>query len=83
MAEITVEMVAEEMFQLATECMGKKNLKAGDLTKHCMAKFGEESCSKDMCKQAIRQLIDSERCVYSYMGGSYIQLPPKPDAEQG
>ncbi len=82
MAEITVDVVAEEMFQLATECYGKKNLKAGDLTKHAIAKFGQENCTKDMCKQAIRQLIDSERCVYSYLGGSYIQLPPKESSEQ-
>lgn len=83
MAEITVDMIAEEMFQEATECFGKKNLKAGDLIKHSIAKFGEENCTKEMCKLAIRQLIDSERCVYSYLGGSYIQLPPKEGSEQG
>jgi hypothetical protein len=83
MAEITVDMIAEEMFQEATECFGKKNLKAGDLIKHATAKFGEENCTKEMCKLAIRQLIDSERCVYSYLGGSYIQLPPKEGSEQG
>jgi hypothetical protein len=42
-----------------------------------IARHGEASCSKDDCKQAIRLLIDSGRCVYSYMGGSFIQLPPK------
>jgi len=83
MADITVEVVAEEMFSLISECAGKKNLKAGDLIKHAIAKYGEGVCTKDMCKQAIRQLIDSERCVYSYLGGSYIQLPPSPGSEQG
>jgi hypothetical protein len=24
---------------------------------------------------------DKSRCVYSYLGGSYIQLPPKPGTE--
>ena len=76
MAELTVETIAEEMFQYVSECTGKKNLKAGDLTKFAIAKHGEEACTKDMCKHAIRQLIDSERCIYSYLGGSYIQLPP-------
>ena len=28
-------------------------------------------------RKAIRILIDSGRCIYSYLGGSYIQLPPK------
>jgi hypothetical protein len=76
MAEIPVETIAEEMYQLVSECEGKKNLKAGDLMKAMAAKHGD-ACSKDLCKLAIRQLIDSSRCVYSYLGGSYIQLPPK------
>lgn len=77
MAAIPIETIAEDMYQMVAECSGKKNLKAGDLTKAMIAKHGEDACSKDDCKQAIRMLIDSGRCVYSYLGGSYIQLPPK------
>jgi len=73
---ITTETLADEMLALVTEYAGKRNLKAGDLTKEMVARHGE-SCSKDDCKQAIRALIDSGRCVYSYLGGSYIVLPPK------
>ena len=80
MAEVTVETVAEELFQYVSECQGKKNLKATDLTKFAQEKHGE-AATKDICKQAIRELIDSERCVYSYLGGSYIQLPPTPETE--
>ena len=80
MAEISIEAVAEEMYQMVAEYAGKRNLKAGDLTKALIAKHGEETCSKEDCKKAIRLLIDSGRCVYSYLGGSYIQLPPKQDA---
>jgi hypothetical protein len=76
MAELTVETVAEDMFQLVSECAGKKNLKPGDLTKAMVAKYGD-ACTKDITKLAIRQLIDSGRCVYAYVGGSFIQLPPK------
>jgi len=72
-----IETIAEDMYQLIVECTGKKNLKAGDLTKEMIAKHGEAGCSKDDCKKAIRLLIDSGRCVYSYLGGSFIQLPPK------
>jgi hypothetical protein len=77
MNKIPIETIAEDMYQLVSECAGKKNLKAGDLTKAMIAKHGEDACNKDDCKQAIRLLIDSSRCVYSYLGGSYIQLPPK------
>jgi len=77
---VNIEAVAEEMYKLIAEYMGKKNLKAGDLTKAMIEKFGAENCTKDDCKQAIRQLIDSGRCVYSYFGGSYITLPHKEGA---
>ena len=40
-------------------------------------KFGEDQCDKKLCKLAIRELIDSGKCTYSYVGGSYIVLPPK------
>jgi hypothetical protein len=76
MSPVSTEQVAESMFQLVTETYGKKNLKAMDLTKAMIEKYGDE-CSKDLCKQAIRQLMDSGRCVYSYFGGSYITLPPE------
>jgi hypothetical protein len=79
MGEIPVETVAEEMYRMVAECTGKKNLKPLDLIKAMMGKHGEGGCDKEDCKRAIRLLIDSGRCVYSYLGGSYIQLPPKED----
>lgn len=72
----SVDEVAQAMYDMVKEYHGKKNLKAMDLTKAMMQKFGEENCDKQLCKQAIRQLIDSGKCTYSYVGGSYIVLPP-------
>jgi hypothetical protein len=77
---VTIETIADAMFEMVTQCNGKKSLKAGDLTKAMQARFGEANCSKDDCKKAIRSLIDSARCTYSYVGGSYIVLPPKENA---
>lgn len=74
---VTTETLADEMFALVSQYAGKRNLKAGDLTKEMVARHGEAECSKDDCKHAIRILMDSGRCVYSYLGGSYITLPPK------
>jgi hypothetical protein len=76
---IATEALADEMYALIAEYAGKRNLKAGDLTKEMIARHGA-ACTKDDCKLAIRSLIDSARCVYSYLGGSYIQLPPKEGA---
>jgi hypothetical protein len=41
-----------------------------------MERFAE-GCDKALCKEALRLLIDSDRCMYSYVGGSYIVLPPE------
>ncbi len=79
---ITIEALADEMYAMVSQYAGKRNLKAGDLTKEMLARHGDMSCSKEDCKLAIRMLIDSGRCVYSYLGGSYIQLPPKEGAGQ-
>ncbi len=78
---VPIETLAEEMYQYVSDCAGKKNLKAGDLTKEMIARHGDAECGKDDCKKAIRILIDSGRCIYSYLGGSYIQLPPKEGVE--
>lgn len=77
---VTAEALADEMYALVSQYAGKRNLKAGDLTKEMISRHGEAACSKDDCKHAIRLLMDSGRCVYSYLGGSYITLPPKESA---
>jgi hypothetical protein len=82
MSEVSVDTVAEAMYEMIKEYHGKRNLKAMDLTKAMIEKYGEGTIDKKFCKQAIRQLIDSGRCTYSYVGGSYIVLPPdSPDAK--
>ncbi len=69
--EITVEQIADAMFKMVDDAYGKKSFKAGDLTKAMTKQFGDK-VDKKMCKAAIRSLIDSGRCVYSYFGGSFI-----------
>ena len=77
MSQPTVDNIADSMFELVKSTYGKKNLKPMDLIKAMIEEFGEDACDKKMGKQAIRQLIDSGRCIYSYVGGSYVTLPPK------
>ena len=75
----TAEQVADAMYEMVKEYHGKKNLKALDLTKAMIKKFGDDECDKKLCKKAIRSLMDTGRCTYSYVGGSYIVLPPDKD----
>jgi len=70
----SADEVADAMFQLVEQAQGIKKLKAMDLTKSMKEMFGDE-VDKKLCKLAIKQLVDSGRCVYTYFGGSYIELP--------
>ena len=77
---VTVDQVADAMYALVEEYMGKKKFKPSDLTKEMLKKFGEDEVDKKMCKLAIRQLTDSGRCVYTYFGGSFVEVPHKEGA---
>jgi hypothetical protein len=75
----TVEEVAEAMYNMIKDATGLKKLKATDLTKGIIEMFGDE-VDKQICKDAIKQLVNSGRCVYTYFGGSFIELPHKEGA---
>lgn len=76
MTDVSPETVADAMYALVKEHHGKRQLKPLDLTKAMMERFGD-LCDRTLCKDAIKLLIDDERCTYSYQGGSYIVLPPE------
>jgi hypothetical protein len=76
----TVEEVAEAMFEMVKEAQGVKQLKPMDLTKAMVQLYGGEGVDKQTCKDAIKILINSGRCIYTYFGGSYIELPHKEGA---
>ncbi len=70
----SADEVADAMYKLVEQAQGVKKLKAMDLTKSMIEMFGDE-VDKKLCKLAIKQLIDSGRCVYTYFGGSYVEIP--------
>jgi hypothetical protein len=74
MADVTVDQVADAMFDLVSSMKGKRDLKPMDVSKQMMEKFGDD-VDKKMCKKALRQLIDSGRLTYKYAGGSFVTLP--------
>ena len=78
--QLSIEEVADAMYKMVADAMGQKKFKASDLTKAMIEQFGEDRCDKKLCKKAIRSLIDSERCVYTYFGGSFIEVPHKEGA---
>lgn len=72
----TVEEVAEAMYKMVKDAFGQKKLKPGDLTKAMVHMF-EDKVDKKLCKAAIKELVNSGKCVYTYFGGSFIEIPHK------
>jgi hypothetical protein len=75
--KVPMEQLADEMYKLIEQYAGKRKFKAQDLVKEMVMKYGQDRVSTDDGKKAIRELIDSNRCVYTYFGGSFVELPPK------
>ncbi|MBD3167799.1 hypothetical protein GF324_14450 [bacterium] len=78
---MTKDQIAEEMYKAVAEAqeVGKK-LKPMDLTKQMVKAYEDEGVDKKMCKAAIKDLVDSGRLVYTYFGGSFLELPHKEGA---
>ncbi|MDQ1265734.1 MAG: hypothetical protein QG635_885 [Bacteroidota bacterium] len=77
----SLEEVKEAMYKMVKDTAGLKKWKAGDLHKGCAELFGEDNYDKrGMGKEAIRELIESGMLVYTYFGGSYIEVPHKEGA---
>jgi hypothetical protein len=78
---VTTEQIADAMEKQVASAQGMKKLKPGDLVKMMIEMFGEDRVDKKACKQAIKMLIENERCVYTYFGGSFIEMPHREGAE--
>jgi hypothetical protein len=72
MALSKAELV-EFIFDMVAKAQGKKQLKAMDLQKAVLKAHPDQD--KTMVKFAIKTLIDGGRCVYTYFGGSFIEIP--------
>ncbi|RJP18721.1 MAG: hypothetical protein C4527_28430 [Candidatus Omnitrophota bacterium] len=81
--ELTAEQVADAMYKMVADAQGQKKLKPMDLQKSMIEYFGGDRCDKKLCKAAIKELIESGRCVYTYFGGSFIELPHEEGAAKG
>jgi hypothetical protein len=75
----TAEEIADAMYKMVADAQGVKKLKPTDLTKAMIQMYGDE-VDKKTCKGAIKLLVDSQKCVYTYFGGSFIEIPQKEGA---
>lgn len=76
MAEpVTIEELVEAMYRMVQESTGSRRLRPTDLTRAMIERFSAERCSRHACKEAMRRLTESGRCVYTFYDGSYVELP--------
>jgi hypothetical protein len=70
---LTKEELVEFIYDMVAKAQGKKQLKAMDIQKAVLKAHPDQD--KTMVKFGIKELIDSGRCVYTYFGGSFVELP--------
>jgi hypothetical protein len=65
--------LVEFIYKMVEAAQGKKQLKAMDLQKAVLKEHPDQN--KNDVKMAIKELIDGGRCVYTYFGGSFVEIP--------
>ncbi len=68
------EELKKVIYELVEKSMGKKKLKQSDILKKVSADHGVD---KSEVKAALRELLDSGQLIFTYFGGSYVEIPPK------
>ncbi len=77
---VSVDQTKEFMYKVIKDSVGMKKWKATDLHKICEEKWGKEYDKRKIGKIAIKELVESGQLVYTYFGGSYIEVPHKEGA---
>ncbi len=68
------EEVKQRIYALIEKSVGKKKLKSSDIQKTISAEAG---ISRDEVKDALKDLVDEGKLIYTYFGGSFVEIPPK------
>ncbi len=69
-----IEEIEQKIYALVEKSVGKKKLKSSDIQKTVSAEAG---VTRDEVKAALRVLIDSGKLIYTYFGGSFVEIPPQ------
>ena len=77
---LSKEDLCNYIYDMVAKAQGKKNLKAMDVQKAVLKDHPDQP--KNDIKFAIKELIDTGRCVYTYFGGSYIEIPHQEGASK-
>lgn len=68
------EEVKKKIYELVEKSIGKKKLKSSDIQKTISAEAG---ITRDEVKDALKDLVDDGKLIYTYFGGSFVEIPPQ------
>ncbi|MEC4684843.1 MAG: hypothetical protein VST71_03805 [Nitrospirota bacterium] len=68
------EELKKIIYQLVEKSTGKKKLKQSDILKKVAA---DQGIDKSEVKAALRELMDAGELIFTYFGGSFVEIPPK------
>jgi predicted transcriptional regulator len=68
------EEVKKKIYETVEKSVGKKKLKSSDIQKLVSAELG---ITRDDVKDALKDLVDDGSLIYTYFGGSFVEIPPK------
>lgn len=74
----SVEEVMDLMFKMVERDAGQKKYKPMDLTKATKERWPD--VDRKTPKAAIKELVDSGKLVYTYFGGSFLEIPHREGA---
>ena len=75
MTDETKKKVEDKIVGLVKEYAGKKRFKPIDIVKEMEKEFASDGLTKDDIKAALKEIMDEEKLVYGYAGGSFLTLP--------
>ena len=72
---VELEKVKDAMYKMIKDTVGMKKWKATDLHKACEEMWPGEYEKRKEGKVAIKELVEEGKLVYTYFGGSFIEIP--------
>ncbi len=75
MAEMSKQELADVMVKMVADVAGIKKFKSLDIIKAMIAQFGDRGVDKKMTKDVLKTTVNEGRLVFTYYGGSFVEVP--------
>ncbi|MBU2648596.1 hypothetical protein KKI24_28065 [bacterium] len=79
---IDIKVLADDMYNLVADNHGIERYKPQDIFKVMIKKYADDGVNKKDCKTALKELIQSEKLVYTVLNGSCTSLVGLPGCEE-